>query len=727
MAERDLVHDLVSLEVEAQTSLLENVGLYSYGTALLAYIMLVILVFIARRNNPLGGALLTASSLTALWAAAVTISTALPEPQILLMQLTEAARNAAWLFMLLKLIGLRLQGTDHVLASNRWIPWFVVGFCGIVMVLVGAEFLVELFSPIYDLSLYANFSTWIAMSVAGLLLLEQFFRNSNESELWATKHLCLGLGILFAFDFFMYAEALLFRQLDRNLWEARGIVTTMAAVLMTISISRTDRSDAIDQVRGIHLSRHVAFHSLTLMVSGIYLITMALAAYFIRYLGGSWGGVLQIAFLCASGLTLIVLLFSGQIRARARVWLSKNFFSYKYDYRLEWLQFTQTLASGNNDIPENVTRAVANLAKSPAGMLWSRAEDGRFNIVANWEMPLPSTDIDLSNLARWLEAHEWIIDLHEWRSAPDIYRNLELPTLLTELPRAWLVIPLLFGDRLQGILLLRDSDLVRDLNWEDRDLLKVAGKQAGSHLAQFQADQALMESRQFEAFNRLSAYVIHDLKNILAQLSLMVANAQKHKQNPQFVDDMVDTVSNTVNRMSKLMAQLRSGAGQTELHQFDLAELLKQVVAQSSLRDPVPQLVLTVEKFALTCDRERLQTVFGHLVQNAQEASDKNGKVIIRLLSNESGAIVEIEDNGTGMDEHFLRHRLFKPFDSTKGLTGMGIGAFESRDFIRSLGGNISVQSTLGRGSIFSVSIPCTPATESVYTAAAKLHKVKTP
>ncbi len=692
--------------MEAQFSTIGNIGLYSYGTALLAYTSLVILILIKRRKNPLSGVLLIASGITALWAAIVTTSTVLQEPQVLLMQLAEVARNSAWIFMLLKLIGLRLQGTNHILNTQRWIPWFAASICLIVVILLGSEYLVNILSPVYDLSLYTNFSTWIAMSIVGLLLLEQFFRNSNENELWATKHLCMGLGILFAFDFFMYAEALLFRQLDQNVWQARGIVTTMAALLIAISISRNDLSETQTTARGIHLSRHVAFHSLTLMVSGIYLITMALAAYFIRYLGGSWGGVLQIAFLCASGLTLIVLLFSGQIRARARIWLSKNFFSYKYDYRLEWLQFTQTLASGIHDIPESVTRAVANLAKSPAGILWCRADDGRFNFVTNWEMPAPSADIDLQELARWLESNQWIIDLHEWRHAPDIYRNLELPTVLTLLPRAWLIIPLLFGDRLQGILLLRESDLVRDLNWEDRDLLKVAGKQAGSHLAQYQSDQALVESRQFEAFNRLSAYVIHDLKNILAQLSLMVANARKHKHNPDFVEDMVDTVSNTVSRMNKLMVQLRSGTGHKDLQEFELAELLTQVVTQNSLRAPIPKLLLPNHVLTVKCDRERLQTVFGHLVQNAQEACDKNGEITIRLIPNEGSALVEIEDNGSGMDEHFIQHRLFKPFDSTKGLTGMGIGAFESRDFIRSIGGNISVQSTPGLGSLFRVYLP---------------------
>lgn len=700
----------MSLELASETTVLSNIGLYSYGTALLAYSMLALLVFIARKNNPLGSALLVASALTAMWAAVVTASTLLAKPQILLIQLSEIARNAAWIFVLLKLIGIRLQGTNHILASNRWIPWFALCFCLILIALPGAGLLAERIPSLYYLSVNLAFGTWIAMSVVGLLLLEQFFRNSNEGELWATKHLCLGLGIVFAFDFFMYAEALLFRQLDGNSWQARGIVTAMAAILMAISISRTDGSETEENTQGVNLSRHVAFHSLTLMASGIYLITMSLAAYFIRYLGGSWGGVLQITFLCAAGLTLVVLLFSGRIRASARVWLSKNFFSYKYDYRLEWLQFTHTLASGQNDIPENITRAVAHLVKSPAGILWSRTDDGRFTPVANWEMPLPGKDIELGGLALWLQEEGWIIDLREWRRAPDLYRGLQLPIEFTDIARAWLIIPLLFGERLQGILLLRESDLLRDLNWEDRDLLKVAGKQAGSHLAQFQADKALVESRQFEAFNRLSAYVIHDLKNILAQLSLMVANAQKHKHNPEFIDDMVSTVSNTVTRMSKLMAQLRSDTGQTEQQQFALADLLETVVAESRHRAPAPSLSLDGSEFTLTCDRDRLQTVFGHLVQNAQEATDKHGVVDVRLLRDHGGVVVEIEDSGVGMDEEFVRHRLFKPFDSTKGLTGMGIGAFESRDFIHSLKGNIHVQSTPGRGSVFRVFIPCEAA-----------------
>ena len=701
-----MAFDFLISQLETQDSIVGNIGLYSYGVAFFAFTVVIILAAILRRNSPIGNALLAASIMTALWAAVVAVSTLLAKPTVLLIQLTEAARNGAWIFVLLQLVSLRLQGTDHILTTNRWVPWYILSFAMIIVLLVSIEPLMGTSPSLFNLSVYASSGGWLAMSVVSLLLLEQYYRNSNNDELWPTNQLCLGLGILFAFDFFMYAEGLLFRQLNENVWQARGLVSTMAAILIGISIIRTANKKGEENKQGFHPSRHFAFHALTLMASGVYLVTMALVGYLIRYLGGSWGGVLQITFLCAAGLTLFVLLFSGRIRAYSRVWLSKNFFSYKYDYRIEWLEFTKILASGANDIPENITRAVANLTKSPGGVLWSKADDGRFTVAANWEMPVPRLDIDLNKLSDWMQATEWIIDLREWRRAPDIYQNLTLPKMISAIPQAWLILPLFFDDRLQGIMLLRESEIVTDLNWEDRDLLKVAGKQAASHLAQFQADRALVESRQFEAFNRLSAYVIHDIKNILAQLSLVVANAKKHKENPEFIDDMVDTVSNTVGRMSKLMTQLRDETAQTRQQEFRLVKLLESVVDACKLRTPIPKLTIIDNKPLLTCDNDRLRTVFEHLIQNAQEATDEAGTVNVRLLSDSSCAIVEVEDTGTGMDEQFIRYRLFKPFDSTKGLTGMGIGAFESRDFIHSLGGEIQVTSSIGQGSLFRVMIP---------------------
>jgi len=684
--------------------MLANIGLYSYGSALLIYMLLAIQVFLTRRGRSLATPLLMACILTAVWAGMVAISTLLPYPQIKLMQLAEVARNAAWFFLLLRIIGLRLQGTDHILASNRWIPWFSIAFAAVLAALMAVPSLSRALSLGYDLDSNLAFSVWLVMAIFGLLLLEQIFRNSDDSERWSIKHLCLGLGILFAYDFFMYAEALLFRQLDSTLWQARGVVISMTAIFVATGAGRMDRSESSPR---LYISRHVAFHSVTLLAAGIYLIAMALAGYFIRYLGGSWGGVLQITFLFASGLLLIALLFSGQIRARTRVWLSKNFFSYKYDYRTEWLQFTQTLVEGDSNVPENITRAIANLAKSPAGLLWSKNQDGRFDFAINWGTGDIGTDGDLSKLPDWLQQSEWIIDLQEWRQSPDLYENLELPEFIMDIPRARLIIPLMLGERLQGILLLRESDLQPELNWEDRDLLKLAGRQAASHLAQYQANQALVESRQFDAFNRLSAYVIHDLKNILAQQSLIVSNAEKHRDNPAFIDDMIDTVRNSVERMTRLMDQMRSGSRDKGRQQVALCALLNEAVSNRQQAQPTPTLKPCDDELLVEADREHLTTVFTHIIQNAQEATTKKGRVHVSLQHEANHAVVEIVDDGIGMDEDFLRNRLFKPFDSTKGLTGMGIGAFESREFVRNLGGDIRVTSTPGKGSLFRIVLPC--------------------
>ena len=699
--------DVLIPTLVTSAGIVDNIGMYSYGSASFAFLILAIFASISRRKNPVGDALLTACILTAVWAAIIATSTLLARPTLLLIQLAEAARNSAWIFVLLRLLSLQAQGANHFVTTNRWVRWYFLSFILIIVLLVSTGPVIQKFPSLFDILLYANSGSWLGMSIVSLLLLHRYYFNSDDRELWTTKQLCFGLGLVFSFDFFMYTEGLLFRQLDYNVWQSRGFVSTLAAILIGIGITGTASKQIEENKQGFRTPRHLAFHALTLMASGVYLIAMALAGYFIHYLGGNWGDVLQITFLCAAGATLIILLFSERIRARVRVWLSKNFFSYKYDYRIEWLEFTEILATGSTDIPENITRAVANLTKSPGGVLWSRVDNGRFAISANWNMPIPRRDIDLRELTEWLQTYEWIIDIREWRRDPDMYGSLSMPKSVSSIPHAWLIIPLLFGDRLQGIVLLHESESTEALNWEDWDLLKVAGKQAASHLAQFQTDQALVESRQFEAFNQLSAYVIHDLKNVLAQLSLIVANAKTHKKNPEFIDDMVDTVSNTVSRMSKLMTQLRSETLRTAAQEFKLIELLENVVDTCKLRTPSPELTVVDNTSTLTCDIDRLRTVFEHLIQNAQEASSERGEITVRLLTRPGFAIVEIEDNGTGMDEEFIQHRLFKPFDSTKGLTGMGIGVFESRDFIHSLGGEIRVTSELGQGSLFRVLIPC--------------------
>jgi putative PEP-CTERM system histidine kinase len=371
------------------------------------------------------------------------------------------------------------------------------------------------------------------------------------------------------------------------------------------------------------------------------------------------------------------------------------------------------LAKSEGCVLESLIRAVADLAKSPSGLLWGRIEGPHFSLLADWELAVPESPDRLGGLTQWLERTGWIIDLKEWRASPDLYDDLDVPDMILEIPRAWLIVPLMLGEELQGILLLRESDLQQDLNWEDRDLLKVAGRQAASHLAQYQANQALLKSRQFEAFNRLSAYVIHDLKNILAQQSLIVSNAAKHRDNPAFVDDVIDTVENSVARMTRLMDQMRSGVRGAEQEELELCSLLREIVAERAKVPPSPSIETCSSPVTISGDQNQLATVFNHIIQNAQEAAGKQGKVQVHVSSQGGRAVVGIEDDGVGMSDEFLRDRLFEPFESTKGLTGMGIGAFESREVIRALGGDIRVRSTPGQGSVFTVEIPLESTTQA--------------
>lgn len=682
----------------------QDIAFYSYGVAFLTFSLLGVLIFFNREHQRLATELLLATVASALWALTTTASTLSIYPLVIQMQVAELVRDLSWCFVLLKFVGLRLQDTDHAMAGKQWIAWFCIGGFAILLAVLFAPQIVQTSLLSVSLARDTSFIIWLAISVLGLLLLEQIYRNSGEGERWLIKYLCIGLGLIFAYDFFMYAEALLFRQLDQTAWRARGFVNALSSLFVAFSIVRSSRQ--LGQ-QNLYLSRHVVFHSVTLLAAGIYLISMALAGYFLRYLGGSWGGVAQIAFLTAAGLLLLALLFSGQIRSRLRLWLSKNFFSYKYDYRVEWLKFTRTLAQSESNVPEAVVQAMANLTKSPGGMLWSRDSSDKFQFDCTWELAEPDALVDLGKLSSWLEEHEWIIDLDEWRDSPDIYQDLEVPEGMLTVREAWLIIPLLLGEKLQGVVLLKKSGLQPEINWEDRDLLKVAGRQAASHLAQHRANQALVEARQFEAFNRLSAYVIHDLKNILAQQALIVSNAERHRDKPEFVDDVINTVRNSVARMTRLMEQMRSGERGTLQQKSDLVSILSQVVAERGESTPVPELSCSINNSSLVgADPAILKTVFAHLVQNAQEACDSTGEIKIRLSECVEHAVVEIEDDGAGMDKAFITSRLFKPFDSTKGLTGMGIGAFESREYVRKLGGDIQVTSSPGKGSTFRVSIP---------------------
>src|SRR6185295_19289770 len=340
-----------------------------------------------------------------------------------------------------------------------------------------------------------------------------------------------------------------------------------------------------------------------------------------------WGRVLQVTFLFGAVMLLCMILFSGTMRARLKVFLSKNFFSYRYDYREEWLRFTRTLSEGEPgmQLRERSIQGIAELVDSPGGALWLAQDSGSFEIAAHWNMPAArGTEPPESRLIQFLERRQWVLDLEELVAQPELYEGLEVSETLRSIPSAWLLVPLILHERLVGFVLLARSQARVKLDWEVNDLLKTAGRQAASYLAQLEAAKALLVARQFESFNKMSAFVVHDLKNLVAQLSLMLSNADRHQHKPEFQKDMMETVANSVEKMKRLLFQLRGGYTLEPPAPLELAELLTQAVAARSALKPTPRLEARGQ-VSVVAHRERLERVIGHVIQNAIEATPTDG------------------------------------------------------------------------------------------------------
>jgi putative PEP-CTERM system histidine kinase len=572
----------------------------------------------------------------------------------------------------------------------------VVGLAAQAMVVLGISFIF----PPHRLALFDS----LAMTVFALVLVEQLFRSIAPDWRWSIKPLCIGFGGAALFDLYLYSDALLFNRIDADAFSIRGFVHALVVPLVAISTVRSR-----DWKKRIVLSQRAALQSATLVAVGVYLLFMAAAGYYVRYFGGDWGRAFQLALLFAALLLLGLLSLSGSIRAKFRVLVGKHFFSYRYDYREEWLRFTNTLSSqdGFSEMGQHVVKGLADMVESPAGALWLKDPTARFFAqAACWNMPASSATEDAdSGLCKFLIDSGWIINLEEYRSLPRRYDGLDIPRWLVEVPNAWLVVPLATRCEMIGFVVLATARTTIDVNWEVNDLLKTAGRQAGAFLGQMQATEALLEVRKFDAFNRMSAFVVHDLKNIVAQLSLMLKNAERHRDNPEFQQDMLMTVEHSVERMRQLMMQLREGATPVDSPRgIDLGDVILRIRTAKASQGRDLEFELT-DKVVAKGHEDRVERVIGHIVQNALDATENGGRVWVKLERQGAHALVEVGDTGHGMTPEFLRERLFKPFQTTK-PAGMGIGAYESFQYVHELGGKVLVDSSIDVGTQVSLLLP---------------------
>jgi putative PEP-CTERM system histidine kinase len=678
---------------------LTSIATFSYSIAALAFFILSIMLMVRWRRRAHATAMTIAVLASLAWSAALAWQASAPVAWSVWTDSLEILRNAAWSAFLVIMIGnYRDPASRLPFKLEGWALAIVAFYLVFLLGTVAGAWHLELLTRA---GLMPSVTARVAIAVLGIVLVEQLYRNKPLNERWAIKFACLGIGGMFAYDFYLFSNTMLFQQVDPDIWAARGVINALTVPLIAVSMKRSASWSS-----EMALSRGVMFHSAALFGSAIYLLAMGSAGYYLRFVGGSWGTVMQVAFLFGALILLVVILFSGTFRSWLKVFISKHFYSYNYDYREEWQRFTRTLSEDGPGLGVRSIQAVAGLVESPGGVLFRRTESGQFEPESYWHVPARNVvEPADSAFCQFLETKQWVVDLQEVDENPAMYNGLPMPAWLAEFQRGWLIVPLIMQGKLSGFMLLTEARSRVVLNWEVIDLLKIAGNQAASYLAQQEAANALMVARQFESFNRMSTFVVHDLKNLVSQLSLLIPNAEKHRNNPEFQRDMLDTVKHSVQKMTLLLQRLSRSESPEHMAPLAIDQVLRQAVALKAAFEPHPLLDLADPGLRVLADRERLERVLGHLIQNAIEATPRDGTVTVGLRRLDASALITITDTGEGMSEEFIRERLFKPFETTKSA-GMGIGVFESREYIGELGGKLDVVSVPGAGTTFHVTLP---------------------
>ena len=676
-----------------------NLGLYSYIGAAIAYSFFAIMLLFSWRASVQGRLLTIVTLISAVWASLAAAMAVEGVDQVDAYRVFETLRYMAWYVFLLKLFNAAMAVGEGYRQFVRWALPISVGF--------GCLVLLDELTGLSGQPLLALIGH-IFLALIGLAIIEQLYRNTALRHRWAIKYLILGTGAIFVYDFYFYADTLLFRSVDQDLWEARAVIHIIAVPLLTLASVR-NKSWSLN----VFVSRDIVLNTTVIMGSGIYLLVMAGAGYYLREYGGSWGRVGQVVLFSLAVALLAAALFSTQLRVQARVFLGKHFYKNKYDYRVEWLRLTEKL--GDNVEHENrftaAIEAMANTVEARASMLWLRDDQSNFTNVASWNTQHIETKIANDEpIVYFFEDKGFIINIREIETCPYEYEGLQLPEWLSTVHRPWLMIPLFGSDKLIGFVVLANPLVARAINWEDRDFLLTASKQVTNYLMVIMTSDALAEAKQFEVFTRLSAYMVHDLKNIAAELELVSKNAEKYISNPDFIKDAFETVDNAAGDIKRLLEQLRTRSVQTGKRVLvNLNELTQKVIDSKQQQLPRPALRSACTTCLANVEKDRLANVLAHLIDNAQQATKEDGFIEVTVSRDAFMQVIEIKDNGIGMDAGFVRERLFKPFDTTKGNAGMGIGMYESREFIRQQGGEIHVQSEPGKGTTISLHIPASP------------------
>ncbi len=529
----------------------------------------------------------------------------------------------------------------------------------------------------------------LAIAVCELLLIENLYLNVPDTNRWHVALPCVLLGGLACFDVLLGADTVLFHESSGALASARVVATLTISPLLVVAAARDRRWR-----RTLQLSRTAVFHSATLILSGAVLLALSLSGEVFRRFGADWGWLAQVSLLFAGLMGLGVLATSGSARSVLRRVVVQHFFSTRYDYQRQWLACIDTLSDaaseGRTALHTRVIQAMADVVDSPGGALFLRdAGQGSFQWAGSWNMPAAAAVPADHPLVAAMRGGAWIVAMNK---DPALSGGA-----VGQLGRTWLGVPLAHGLVQTGVVLLAPPRAPFKLDQEVFDLLRIVGREVATYVAEQRATRVLLQTRQLHDYGKRFAFVAHDIKNVSSQLSLLLSNAERHISNPEFQQDMLDTVRSSVTKITLLLRRLdEPSADRAPAALAPLPRLEELVATYGRVRKSPVMLEHDGSTATVAMGPDGFDTAVTHLLNNAVEAS-AGMAVLIRVRHEVGQVVIDIVDNGPGMSVEFMRDQLFKPFGTSK-RHGSGIGAFQARELVREGGGDVQAISSTERG-----------------------------
>ncbi len=544
-------------------------------------------------------------------------------------------------------------------------------------------------------------------SVLNLINLENILRSSKGAQRWQIKQIIFGSGAILFLFIYIASQAILFSTINLNMSAVSSVVILVSIAMMTLYIVR-HRLLEVD----IFISRHIVYNSVTILVVGGYLFVVGLIVQGIKYFNIPFSYFLTTLVLFSSLIVLVVLLFSTSIRRKAQLFINRNFYKHKYEFRDKWMETTEKVSSriSINDMCETVVSMIMETmgAKFVDFWLYEASSESYRAINGN-----------NGNRINRIRSYHPFVGFIKKEMKPFLLNNISLKSAesngdvdeiraFIDSTNAVLCAPMVAGKELIGFLLQGEDISGNEYQNDDFELLKAITTQAAVQIKNIRMARELMGAKEVEVFHGMSSFIMHDLKNLTNSLSLVSQNAERNMDNPEFQKDAIKTIDRTVSRMKGVISRLSNAASgfQFNKKEIDIGELINQALSKIYF-SKARKIAVTkeIEPASTICvDPHAMEMVLINLLTNAYESIKDEGTIRISVNSDEKVHIL-IEDDGEGMTRDYIETSLFQPFKTTK-KGGFGIGLYQCKAIVEAHGGRIEVDSIHGEGTKVMVTLP---------------------